>query len=111
MEIAFSFFFAMSKIKLGYHKTQFKITLQNIPSKRFDNCEIVTVKVVFFEEKNMTDIFSQTTKRIVTYYDASKRFIVLQCLVKTSIISAEKSHKRVKKILKSNFYIPIMTFL
>ena len=59
MEIAFSFFFAMSKIKLGYHKTQFKITLQNIPSKRFDNCEIVTVKVVlfFFEKKILQTFF------------------------------------------------------
>ena len=109
MEIAFSFsFFCQVKNKTGISKTQFKINLQNIPSNCFDNCEIVTVKVVFFEEKNMTDIFSQTTKRIVTYYDASKRFIVLQCLVKTSIISAEKSHKRVKKILKLSFFIPIM---
>ena len=83
-----------------------------MPSNCFDNCEIVTVKVGFFLEKqNITDIFSQTTKRIVTYYDASKRLIVLQCLVKTSIISAEKSHKRVKKILKLSFFFQIMKSL
>ena len=112
MEIAFSFF-CHGKNKTGFSKTQFKINFQNIPSICFDNCEIVTVKVGFFlkKKKNITDIFSQTTKRIVTYYDASKRLIVLQCLVKTSIISAEKSHKRVKKILKLSFFIPIMKSL
>ena len=58
------FFFCHVKNKTGFSKTQFKINLLNIPSNCFDNCEIVTVKVGFFERKKILETFFHKPRNV-----------------------------------------------